>query len=55
MNEEEIDGLENEIYIDEGNICPYCFGAMIEEETYGFEKVSFCSHCEYASTRNIVE
>lgn len=40
-------------YAKEGSRCPSCGGNTIEEQNYGFERVSFCSHCSYSATKTL--
>lgn len=41
------------IYAREKMPCPKCGLDTIQEDTYGYEKVSSCSHCDYSSTVNL--
>jgi len=32
--------------------CPIC-GGGVEEQNFGYEKLVFCTHCEYSKTKTI--
>lgn len=50
-NEEEY--LSDEVYVEEGNLCPRCESALVEEQIIEYEKHSFCPHCDYFSTKSV--
>jgi ribosomal protein L37E len=41
------------VHATERTPCPRCGLDTITEDTYGYEKVSSCSHCDYSSTVNL--
>ncbi len=40
-------------FAEEGSMCPKCSLNTIIEENIGFERVSYCSSCDYYAARNI--
>jgi hypothetical protein len=46
-DDREIALIGEKIYVHEGLLCPGCALDTIQEETRGFERISFCTHCEY--------
>ncbi len=34
-------------------ICPQCSVCELEEQTFGYEKTTFCPQCDYSVTRDI--
>lgn len=33
--------------------CPWCSCMTLQEDTYGYEKVVYCTHCEYSQSKTI--
>lgn len=33
--------------------CPWCESMTLTEDTYGYEKVVSCSHCEYSESKTL--
>ncbi len=55
FNEDEQELLVSKtiLYGDITKPCPWCQSMTLTEDTYGYEKVISCSHCEYSVTKTI--
>jgi formamidopyrimidine-DNA glycosylase len=53
MNDEIEEGFEEEVYVKDGNFCPRCQCALVEEQTFGYERITTCSHCDYFASKTI--
>lgn len=45
---------DKKIYAKEGMECPQCGLDTIEEQNVGGERISFCTHCDYFASKNIL-
>lgn len=55
INEEEEDMIVSReiIYGMIDRPCPWCNGMTLQEDTYGYEKVIYCTHCEYSVSKTV--
>lgn len=55
VNEEEREMLlsKDKVYGDIDKPCPWCSSMALTEDTYGYEKVISCSHCDYSVSKTI--
>lgn len=44
---------DRKVYGEVDRSCPWCNGMTLEEQTFMYEKVVFCTHCDYSQSKTI--
>lgn len=55
QDKEEMESIisNRKIYSDVKKACPWCNGITLEEETFAYEKVVYCTNCAYSESKTI--